>query len=299
MDRNHSIIQQSIEYIEANLHEDLTLDTVASFAGFSKYHYHRLFSQATGVNLAEYIRYRRMANAASALLFTKLPILEIALHYRFHSQESFARTFKSFYHLPPGKYRKLMSGLLEKKEENKMIGKQKVEGWFLSGSHPYNYRMSVDHKTVHRGKGSGLLQSAGAGSAEEFATMMQQFKADNYIGKRIRLSGFLKTKDVDGFASLWMRVDDALHDVLQFDNMMDRPITGTTEWNHYFIVLDVPHNSATISFGVILSGNGSVWADELKFEEVDEGTPTTNVDFSVDLLDEPTNLSFEKYDSKQ
>ena len=293
MNRNYSIIQQSIEYIEANLHEDLTLETIACNAGFSKYHYHRLFSKATGVNIAEYIRYRRMANAAGRLLFTGEPILEIALHYRFHSQESFARTFKTVYHLPPGKYRKLMSGLLEKREENKMAEIQKMEGWFLSGSHPYNYRMSVDYRTVHRGKGSGLLQSVSAGSTEEFATMMQQFKADKYIGKRMKLSGFLKTKDAGGFASLWMRVDDALHDVLQFDNMMDRPITGTTEWNHYYIVLDIPHNSATISFGVILSGNGAVWADELKFEEVDERTPTTNADFSVDLLDEPTNLSFE------
>lgn len=126
--------------------------------------------------------------------------------------------------------------------------------------------------------------------------MMQQFKAEKYLGKRIKLSGFIKSKGVDGFCGFWMRVDDALGDVLQFDNMSDRPIVGDTEWNHYYIVLDVPKNSAVISFGVLLLGKGQVWIDELKFEEVDERTPTTNIDFTVDLLDEPTNLSFEEWE---
>lgn len=67
-----------------------------------------------------------------------------------------------------------------------------------------------------------------------------------------------------------VRVDDALHDVLQFDNMGDRPIVGNNEWNHYYIVLDVPENSAVIAFGVLPSGTGKVWIDELKFEEVDK-----------------------------
>jgi len=50
-----------------------------------------------------------------------------------------------------------------------------------------------------------------------------------------------------------------------------------------------------ISFGVLLSGNGHVWIDELKFEEVDKSTPTTHIDFAGDdLLDEPANLSFEE-----
>ena len=293
MSTHYSNIHQTIAYIEENLHEELTLETIAEKAGFSKFHFHRVFLQEVGVSVGEYVRYRRMANAASKLLHTDEPIIEIALHYGFHSQESFARAFKAYYTIPPGKYRKLMSGLTIKKEEKKMKIGEEINGWFLSGSHPFNYKMSVDQKVFHRGKGSGLLQSVTVTNVEEFATMMQQFKADRYLGKRLKLSGFLKTKDVDGFASMWMRVDDKLQDVLQFDNMMDRPITQTTDWNYYSIVLDIPENSAVISFGIILSGRGSVWADDLKFEEVDEKTPTTNVDFSVDLQEEPVNLSFE------
>ena len=76
--------------------------------------------------------------------------------------------------------------------------------------------------------------------------------------------------------------------------MGDRPIVQDMDWNHYHIVLDVPDSSAVISFGVLLSGKGQVWIDELKFEEVDKSTPTTNMNVAADfLLYEPTNLLFE------
>lgn len=175
-----------------------------------------------------------------------------------------------------------------------MKNEQLLKGWNLSGSHPFNYQMGIDRETFHKGQASGFLKSVTAESKEEFATMMQQFKAENYLGKRMKLSGFLKSKGVDGFCGLWMRVDNALQDVLQFDNMGDRPIVNDTEWNHYYIVLDVPENSAIISFGVLLSGRGQVWIDELEFEEVSIDTPTTNIDYGCDLLDGPANLSFEE-----
>lgn len=123
---------------------------------------------------------------------------------------------------------------------------------------------------------------------------MQQFKADKFIGKRMRLSCFLKTKDVDTFSGMWMRVDNAFDDVLQFDNMSNRPIKGTTQWNRYTIVLDVPSESSVISFGVILTGQGIIWADQFRFEEVDKNVATTNLEIQTELLDEPVNLSFEE-----
>ncbi|MGM7724772.1 helix-turn-helix transcriptional regulator [Metabacillus sp. Hm71] len=290
------IIQKTIEYIEENLHEELSLESIAQFAGFSKYHYHRIFQKEVGVTASEYIRYRRIANSANMLLYTDEKIIDIAIYYRFETQESFTRSFKKYYQLPPGKYRKIMGRLTFQREEIIMKNEQLLKGWKLSGSHPFNYQMGIDREIFHKGKASGFLTSVTVQSHGEFATMMQEFKADKYLGKRLKLSGFLKSENVDGFCGFWMRVDDALHDVLQFDNMGDRPIVGSTEWNHYHIVLDVPENSAVIAFGVLLSGNGQVWIDELKFEEVDKQTPTTNIDISGDLLDEPTNLSFEEWE---
>ncbi|MFS0880833.1 helix-turn-helix transcriptional regulator [Metabacillus niabensis] len=288
------IIQETIEYIEKNLHEELSLENTAQHAGFSKFHYHRIFQKEVGVTVSEYIRYRRIANAANLLLYSDEMIIDIALYYRFESQESFTRSFKKYYQLPPGQYRKIMSKLTIQREEVMLKNEQLINGWQLSGSHPFNYKMGIDREIFHKGKASGFLKSVTVESHNEFATMMQQFKAENFVGKRLKLSGFLKSQDVNGFCGFWMRVDDSLGDVLQFDNMGDRPIVGNNEWNHYSIVLDVPENSAVIAFGVLLSGNGKVWIDELKFEEVDERIPTTNLDFSGYLLDEPTNLSFEE-----
>ncbi|PLR71235.1 helix-turn-helix transcriptional regulator [Bacillus infantis] len=289
-----SIIQKSIEHIESSLHEDLSLDNIAQTAGFSKFHYHRIFQKEVGVTVSEYIRYRRIANSAHMLLYTDEKILDIALYFQFESQEAFTRSFKKYYHLPPGKYRKLIGKLAEQKEEKNMDKEQKPKGWVLSGSHPFNYQMGIDHETFHKGKSSGYLQSQTVEAPGEFATMMQEINAKNYRGKRLKFSGFLKSNNVDGFCSFWMRVDNASDEVLQFDNMGNRPIKGSTGWNYYDIVLDVPENSAVIAFGVILSGRGKVWVDELKFEEVSTSVPTTNIDFTRDLHEEPVNLSFEE-----
>ncbi|KKE77923.1 AraC family transcriptional regulator [Bacilli bacterium] len=286
------IINKTINYIEEHLHESLTMDDIAEQAGFSKFHFHRIFRTAVGMSITEYVRMRRLANASTALLYTNKRILDIAFYYHFESQEAFTRAFKKYYHLPPGQYRRLMSGMLKNKEESYM--EKQVKGWFLSGSDPFNYEMGIDHEVVHQGKASGYIKSKTVFDSTNFATMMQQFKADKYIGKRVRLSCFLKTKDVESFTSMWMRVDNAFDDVLQFDNMSNRPIKGDTNWNRYSIVLDVPSGSSTISFGIILSGRGHVWVDQFTFEEVGKDVETTNLEIQSELLDEPLNLSFEE-----
>lgn len=290
---NHELmIKKIILYVEENLHEPLSLDSIASQSYFSKYHFHRIFQSSIGMTVTEYIRLRRLANASSDLLYTNERILDIAFYYRFESQESFTRAFKEIYKLPPGKYRKVMSDVLKNKEETNM--ETKVKGWFLSGSNPFNYEMGIDHKIVHQGKASGYLKSKTVLDSTEFATMMQTFKANQFVDKRIRLSCFICTENVDTYAGMWMRVDDTMEDVLQFDNMSNRPIKGTTKWNHYSIILDVPPQSAVISFGIILSGQGIIWADQFTFEEVNKSIPTTNLEVYGELLDEPVNLSFDE-----
>lgn len=107
MDYSQSI-QKTITYIDANLCDELNLDELAKIAGFSKYHFLRIFKHQTGIRLFEHIRNRRMAQAAKLLLFTQQNILDIALMLRFESQEAFTRAFKKEYNLPPSRYRKAM-----------------------------------------------------------------------------------------------------------------------------------------------------------------------------------------------
>ncbi|USK35849.1 hypothetical protein LIT25_11415 [Bacillus sp. F19] len=74
--------------------------------------------------------------------------------------------------------------------------------------------------------------------------------------------------------------------------MDNRSIQGTTDWNHYSIVLDVPEESASIYFGVLLISKGKVWADGFSFEEVNEKVATTNMLSQEHLPKQPINLNF-------
>ena len=102
-----------------------------------------------------------------------------------------------------------------------------------------------------------------------------------YRGKRVRLSANVKAQAVEGWAGLWMRVegsDDpktALSTILAYDNMQNRPIKGTRDWQTYSVVLDVPKHVRGIHVGVLLGGNGEIWFNGIKVEVVDKHVPTT------------------------
>jgi AraC-like DNA-binding protein len=296
--RYHPQLVQALHYIEKHLEEEMTLEDVAAAADFSMYHFHRIFHGQIGMTIAEYIRSRRLACASALLIYSTEDIIGIAFRSRFESQEAFTRAFKKEYGMPPGRYRKVMSairlGATNREERLDMREEGMVKGWILSGSDPSHYEMGIDREIVHMGKVSGYLRSVTADLETQFATIMQQFKSDKFKGERIRLSAFIKTENVEHFAGLWMRVDNAEGDTLQFDNMSDRPINGSSPWCQHSIVLDVPSGSASISFGVLLTGKGKVWMDGFSFDVVDARTPSTNMQLGAELRDEPINLSFEE-----
>jgi len=286
------VIQKAIAYMESHLAEEITIEELSKHAGYSPFHFHRVFQSITGMSIASYVKKRRMAYAASDLANTNQRILDIALHYRFSSQEAFTRAFQRLYQMSPAKYRKYARKAILLKEEETVEQPLLPKGWIAAGSDPQDYEMGVDYMNAHQGRASGYLASK-HDSARGFATMMQTFKAISYKETRLRLSGFIKTEDVINWAAVWMRVDGEYEEILAFDNMKNRPIKGTTNWNMYSIVLDVPEDSTTISFGVLLSGKGKVWIDGLAFETVDQSIPLTSEPYGQTLPDEPLNLHFE------
>lgn len=285
-----NIIQRTVSWLETKIEDSIKNEEIVQFTGYSFYHFHRLFQEHVGISLHEYVRQRRITSAANKLIYTDTRILDIAFSYQFESQESFTRAFRKVYGLPPGKYRTLMRTLLE--EENKQEV-EKMEGWFLSGTNSEHYEMRRDFENVLKGNVSGQLRSIGQEAKEGFGTVMQQFQAKEWLGKRVKLSCFIQTKDVQSSAGLWMRIDGKDGDTLQFDNMQNRPITGTTGWNHYSVVLDVPENAGAIYFGVLLQGVGEVWMDEFTFAQADEKTVSTNMMMPENMPSKPVNLNFE------
>lgn len=287
------VVQDALNYIETNLSEELSLDEIANAVGFSKFYFNRTFQSDIGMPVYDYIRKRRLANAASLLLSTDVSIINIALTSCFESQEAFTRAFKSVYQIPPGRYRAAIKNLIC--GGFPMDNSAKIKEWLFTGTAPGKFEAGIDNKIYNTGTKSATLKSiADSLEVDEYATIMQQFNAKNFLGKRVRFSGFVKTLEVDGRCGLWMRIDNSLGATLKLDNMQNRAITGTTEWNHYSCVLDVPETSGVISIGVLLNGIGQVWLDNVTFQEVDHSIPTT--DFTPDDVfpDYPKNLSFEE-----
>jgi hypothetical protein len=163
------------------------------------------------------------------------------------------------------------------------------EGWILAGSKPTSYEVGIDAQAAYNGHPSAYLKAKEPVS-EGFGTLMQAFRADKYLGKRVRLSAFVKSDGVQDWAGLWMRVDKD-KDSVAFDNMKARPIKGTTDWQKYEVVLDVPQDATGIFYGILLSRTGTVWLNSVELEVVGSDVPTTGK--SLKFPDEPTNKSFE------
>jgi hypothetical protein len=104
---------------------------------------------------------------------------------------------------------------------------------------------------------------------------MQVIAADAYRGRRVRLTAMVKAADVRGWAGVWMRVDGERDDSLAFDNMYQRRIRGTRDWEPHAVVLDVPPDAAEIYFGLLLDGPGAVWVDDFDLEVVWPSVKTT------------------------
>jgi hypothetical protein len=182
------------------------------------------------------------------------------------------------------------------------------EGWWLSwNAIPRPFDVGLDRAVPHAGNASGFVE-AKTDDPSAGIWMDQGFAADAYRGKRLRLSGCVKTQDARRGANLWMLVGGRT--TLAFDTMRQRRILGTTDWKKYEIVLDVPRDAVAIHFGFgLVAGSGKVWADDFQFEVVGQDVPTTELSFqrpaplqlqssaespAPPLRPEPPNLDFEK-----
>lgn len=153
---------------------------------------------------------------------------------------------------------------------------QDIKDWFKAGSKPGLYEIG-ESEEKYSGKTVYYIKST-ENVSDGFGTIMQQQTPGKYLSKRINMSGYIKNQSVDKYAGMWFRVDGYTPGtILGFDNMGNRPIEGTKNWQKYEIVLDVPDTSAAIAYGVLLSGNGTVWFSEITFEEVGKDIPVTNM----------------------
>jgi len=93
-----------LQYLELNYSEQITLDSISSHVGFSKYHFIRLFKEYTGSTFYDYLTNKRIHHAKE-LLKTNMGITEIAFSCGFNNQTSFCRSFKKEVGCTPTDYR--------------------------------------------------------------------------------------------------------------------------------------------------------------------------------------------------
>lgn len=98
-------IYRAVLFIEANLRESVSLADIASAAGYSLYHFCRLFTSLTGCGPYDYLSGRRLSEAAGQLADSSKTITSIAMEYRFNNPETFSRAFRRLFGLLPTKVR--------------------------------------------------------------------------------------------------------------------------------------------------------------------------------------------------
>ena len=96
-------------YIDEHSAEDLTLDDVAAYSGFSKYHFTRLFRQFTGTTFYRYLNQKRIAKAEQMLTDPECSITDAALSSGFTSMSAFIRMFRIMKGCTPSQFRKMYS----------------------------------------------------------------------------------------------------------------------------------------------------------------------------------------------
>lgn len=103
---NYELFANLLNFIDAHYADDLTLEQVADYIGFSKYHFTRLFKQHTNMTFHSYLCHKRIQAAQSMLTADiNLPVTYIAFQSGFNNLTTFSRCFNKYTNCSPTEYR--------------------------------------------------------------------------------------------------------------------------------------------------------------------------------------------------
>ena len=98
------VFQRVLQWIDDNISNELTADVIADAAGYSTYHFCRIFQWNVGYSVMEYVRQRRLALAVAELA-TDRKLIEIAMDFGYKTHSGFSKAFKRHYGMSPETYR--------------------------------------------------------------------------------------------------------------------------------------------------------------------------------------------------
>lgn len=104
--RKNEKLRGLIDHIHQHYQENLTIEDMADYMGYSKTHFMSVFKQQTGTSCMEFVIQVRLREACSLLTSSLKSVLEISNHVGFNNLSNFNRQFKRYYHMTPSRYRK-------------------------------------------------------------------------------------------------------------------------------------------------------------------------------------------------
>ena len=99
-------IREAVDYMEAHITEEITVNDVAKHVSISPFYFHKGFSMLCGYTLMEYIRNRRLSLAAGELIASDISVTELSMKYGYDSPDSFAKAFSRFHGIAPSAVRR-------------------------------------------------------------------------------------------------------------------------------------------------------------------------------------------------
>lgn len=169
---------------------------------------------------------------------------------------------------------------------------QVPQGWKRQGK---GFDITIDKSISYSGKSSVHFIPSDT-SNFKFAWLGQFINATQYLGKRVRLSGFIRTKDLEGFSCLFLYIVQNNDETSGETKGYNRSIFGTVNWTKDDVVIDVPASAKFVVLGVLVNSVNSilskerpeVWVDNFNLEEVSLDVPLTET-----RMNNPVNLDFE------
>ena len=195
---NRTIIQQSLDYIEDNLQTEITATELADMAGFSLFHYYRLFQQATGLPVMQYILRRRLLHGVYAMKQGRTKT-DAALLYGFDTYAGFYKAYCREFGATPSEF--LQSSRAKRpyriditKEEHMTITHKKaaqiLQNWDLSNA--------AITDIYYKGTGSKNENACYVGEhyVLKFTTNLGKLKKHIEVSKALRSIGLLSAVPV-------------------------------------------------------------------------------------------------------
>lgn len=130
-------ILKSIEFIEKNLKNNLSLKTISNHVGYSEYHFSRVFKSEMNMSIMEYVQERRLL-LASKEIFEGRKIVDVSYDYQYDTHSGFSKAFKKKFGFTPTQHLiyaiKILENIKNENREGLIMKNENSKGIFIESS---------------------------------------------------------------------------------------------------------------------------------------------------------------------